>query len=291
MINRIVKLLVSSLLYLCDSLGAVLMKSIGIPPRGTCVVLYYHGVPPRTRMAFGRQMERLARQTAPIPIDHAYKLERGRHYSAVTFDDGFANVFENALPVLKRIGIPAAVFIPSGHIGHFPAWIKDQGADARRYQLADRDLINQWKTYITIGSHTVSHPDLTQLSPGDITFELRESKTCLEKLAGKSVVLLSFPHGRYDDRVLQTAFIEGYDKVFTIEPDLILDHLNHRIIGRVEVSPSDWAIEFRLKLFGAYRWMKQASHIKGVILQVASSMQASKPLSHSTRKTVSGLRG
>lgn len=212
-------------------------------------------------------MAYLVRRTVPISIGHDGKLDNNHHYSAITFDDGFANIFENALPILKQWNIPAAIFIPTAYIGRFPGWIWDHSESARSYQLADRDLIVKLANEITIGSHTVSHPDLTKIPVENVDFELKESKTYLEKLTGKNIDFLSFPHGRYNQSVIELGNKAGYSRLFSIEPDYCVGHLNRKIIGRVTVSPSDWAIEFHLKMIGGYRWMKHASKIKHTLFK------------------------
>ena len=61
-----------------------------------------------------------------------------------------------------------------------------------------------------IGSHTLSHANLTLLSDDDLVRELSESKKILEDLTGKQVTSLSFPFGRVNARVWKTAQALGY---------------------------------------------------------------------------------
>lgn len=71
---------------------------------------------------------------------------------------------------------------------------------------------------IQFGSHTVSHPILSQLSLEDLQFELKESRTILEKMVGKVVKSISYPNGGrndYNDQVLSETKDSGYTVGFT----------------------------------------------------------------------------
>ena len=90
--------------------------------------------------------------------------------------------------------------------------------------------------------------------------ELSESRLQLRKILGRDVTLFSFPHGAFDEELIESARAAGYQRVFTILPELALP--DEFAIGRVAVEPSDWRLEFLLKLFGAYRWLVPASTLK-----------------------------
>lgn len=107
---------------------------------------------------------------------------------------------------------------------------------------------------VTIGSHTVSHPNLLQVSAREATRELVESKAGLESLLGRPIEWFSFPHGAHDASLVRLALEAGYRRLFSIEPTLV-DPLQPGVVnGRVAVDPDDWPLEFFLKIHGAYRW-------------------------------------
>src|SRR5258708_35174520 len=80
------------------SLRNLVLRLTGQRNRGTCVVLYYHGVRREHRAQFARQMYILLQRTVPTRTDHSVPLAAGPRHAAVTFDDGNLNVIENALP-------------------------------------------------------------------------------------------------------------------------------------------------------------------------------------------------
>ena len=108
---------------------------------------------------------------------------------------------------------------------------------------------------VTIGSHTVSHSNLLQVSTLEATRELAASKSELENLLGRSVEWFSFPHGAHSASLVGLAREAGYRRVFNIEPTRVDPLQPGYVNGRVAADPDDWRLEFFLKIHGAYRWL------------------------------------
>jgi hypothetical protein len=115
--------------------------------------------------------------------------------------------------------------------------------------------------------------------------ELSDSRARLESVLGRSVTLFSFPHGAYNAGTLSLAKAAGYDRVFTIVPELNSTTANAFVIGRVAVEPDDWPLEFRLKVLGAYRWM---AGLPRRTRRAANRSAASAPQSASNPASVLG---
>lgn len=219
------------------------------------VILYYHAVRPELRTSFGRQLDGLLRWGQPWSLSGEIARSAGLHF-AVTFDDGYISVLENAVPELRARGFPYTLFIPTGSWGGRPSWVKnpqhpfwqEQVVTPAELSKAAEDALS------TIGSHTVSHPRLSGLDDQSLDSELRNSKADLEKILGSTVDILSFPHGDYDERVSTRARAAGYRRLLTVEPSLVLAGNENTLLGRVAVEPDDGVLEFYLKAHGAYRW-------------------------------------
>jgi len=225
------------------------------------VTLYYHSVKRDDCRRFVKQMEILKRLAQPISADMKDILTDGGHYVAVTFDDGFQNIIENALPELIDRRIPSTIFIPTGYMGREPDWIQDKLNEDRNEVVMTEEQINKLPTeLITIGSHSVSHTNLTLLEEEDIRRELVESKKKLQLVTGMRISFLSLPHGGFDRRVVEMGRQAGYKRIFCSLPRLT--NKKEYIVGRVSVKPSDWRLEFRLKILGAYRWLPSAIALK-----------------------------
>jgi peptidoglycan/xylan/chitin deacetylase (PgdA/CDA1 family) len=234
--------------------------------RQTPVVLTYHAVPDADAPRFAAQMQALKHLAVPVFADEL-NTDHVRA-AAVTFDDGFQSVFENALPVMARLGIPATLFVPTGYLSAAPGWIPSGRrlpgssgvvASAETLASANRDLVR-------IGSHTVSHPHLTAQAGDAVRVELTESKRALERITGVPVTMLSFPYGSFNGGVLQAAGAVGYHHVFANVPVMEGSEETTQLLGRINVSPRDWPIEFGLKVRGAYNWMAYAVPLKRAVL-------------------------
>lgn len=265
---RLIKLLVSLCLAGADRIAVAVARVLGQRSATPCVVLYYHAVRATERGRFASQMDELMHLSIPIDIENSESPpSKSCRYAAVTFDDGFVSVVENALPELRARNIPCTIFVPTGSIGQHPSWLGQSHGDASEV-VASAEMLRTIadQPLVRIGSHSVSHPDFRCLGDGQARDELARSKTTLEELLGREVKSFSFPHGAYLQRSLDLARQCGYVRVFTIEPVQLASPGEGFVVGRVRVEPLDWPIEFRLKVLGAYRWMVSASAIKKELL-------------------------
>src|SRR5882672_5399746 len=269
---RLLKLLISLFLRCSDAIFAACRRLVGNPPSTRCVVLYYHAIRKEFAAQFAWQMDELFRLTTPVDILDSKPLAQGARYSAVTFDDGFVSVVENALPVLKKREIPCIIFIPTGSFGRRPLWIDVSHPDGAELVLsADTARALAADRLVHFASHSVSHPDFRRLDDQAAKTEFVESKATIESITGRTVDSFSFPHGAHTLRSLELARQCGYSRVFTIEPRQMGDPRAEFVVGRIRAEPYDWPIEFRLKVLGAYRWMTRASNIKRQLWRMMGS--------------------
>ena len=138
--------------------------------------------------------------------------------AAITFDDGFTGVHEHALPVLRRLGLPATVFVVAETLipgGRTVDWVEDRGAPSFHAMSLDqvRDLQDQG---VRIGSHSYSHHDLTTLGEVECERDLRESREVLEDLLGVPIPHLAYPRGRHNAVVRRAAAAAGFSHAFSL---------------------------------------------------------------------------
>lgn len=260
--KRLFRLMVSAAVWVLDSIGGGISALLGMPVSSRWVVLYYHAVTAEGAAAFARQMEMALRYAVPVPADVSL-LAPGKRYFSVTFDDALAVSAEQALPVLRRHEIPAAVFVPTGFVGRPAGWEMVEGCGEEEQRVMTSEELAQLDArLVTIGSHTVTHPCLSTLSQADLERELVDSRRELEAMTGRDVTMLSFPYGDYDARVCAALRTAGYTRAFSIIPTCVTGQEVPLVVGRVKVDPSDWPIEFFLKIRGAYRWLALASRTK-----------------------------
>jgi peptidoglycan/xylan/chitin deacetylase (PgdA/CDA1 family) len=205
------------------------------------VVLCYHGVsdswPAGTTVRPADLEEQLAdflrRGYRGATFAEALTNPPAERTLVVTFDDAHTSVGELAAPILAELGIPATVYVPTD----FPDSGRPMGWDGYDMWLGTehepelacmgwdrlRELAaSGWE----IGSHTCSHPRLSQLEQAEITSELTESRRECESRIAAPCLSLAYPYGDFDERAVQAARDAGYRFAATIprgpEPPLPL---------------------------------------------------------------------
>jgi peptidoglycan/xylan/chitin deacetylase (PgdA/CDA1 family) len=214
------------------------------------------------RKAFALQMDDLLRFTKPIKINEISSFKPSGQYAAVTFDDGFTCVLDNALPELSKRDISATLFVPSACIGKQPPWLKEGHPDYKNIVMTQSQLNILDRKLVSIGSHGRIHQNLLRISLDEARKEIFESKKELEDILNMPIETISFPEGDFNQTHIDMAIQAGYINAYSIEPKLIYSGSDAFLRGRVKVDPSDWRLEYRLKLLGAYRWLPYAFLIK-----------------------------
>jgi peptidoglycan/xylan/chitin deacetylase (PgdA/CDA1 family) len=271
-------------------------------------ILRYHSVQPdlescansigrgiiHEEQVFAEQMEILARDYHPVSMDEVVDFVIGRRPTppravVVTFDDGYADNYDVAMPILNHYGIPAAIYVTVDSIGtgrapwfcrvrhafavtrirrwHDPdkgrSWNLDDLVErheaflsaceicARRAGVIQeealatlekdlevetlapvRDLMLSWEQIRklkaaghTIGSHTLTHPNLAQVNVAAASRELRESKMRLELTLGSPVVHFSYPspilEPHWNEQTVTLTKEAGYSSAVTCTPGLV----------------------------------------------------------------------
>lgn len=116
----------------------------------------------------------------------------------LTFDDGFSDFCLSAAPVLRRLGLPATIFLPTRYCGRTnswpgqPSWVKEQ-------RLLSWEQVRELSSEgFRFGAHTINHPELTSLPLGEAEREIADSKKHIEEQTGQPVEFFSYPYGRWN---------------------------------------------------------------------------------------------
>jgi peptidoglycan/xylan/chitin deacetylase (PgdA/CDA1 family) len=188
-------------------------------------ILMYHQVGPMVdppnrstycnRQRFESQMRWLRRfRYNVLTMDHAVRALAGhepipKRAVVLTFDDGYQDFYDHALPILERFGLPAIVYAVSGRLGASPAW-RSENAVPFPNLLTIEQLRDVSHRGITVGAHTITHPRLTQAPPQARWAEVRESKTQLEAIIDGPVEHFCYPYGDYDADVMTVVEEAGF---------------------------------------------------------------------------------
>lgn len=138
----------------------------------------------------------------------------------LTFDDGYADVYTNVYPVLRRLHMTATFFIVPGFLG------------TPRY-LTWAQVLTMARTGMDIEAHTLSHPDLTTLTAAKAWHEIAGSRQLLEQRLHRDVRVLAYPYGAYNDAIVRDVARAGYYAAFTTHQSWILTSSNLLTLPRV----------------------------------------------------------
>lgn len=179
-------------------------------------ILMYHNIghaPPRTRVgglyvrpgAFRRQMAALRilgyRGLSMGEITPYLEGQSTGKVCGITFDDGYLDNLQRALPVLQRYGHRATCYIVSDRIGEYNVW--DAERLGVRKRLMDAVEIERWLAAgMEIGAHTRTHVRLSRLDEQAARDEILGSQQVLEARFGVQVRQFCYPWGDYDERTL-----------------------------------------------------------------------------------------
>jgi peptidoglycan/xylan/chitin deacetylase (PgdA/CDA1 family) len=154
--------------------------------------------------------------TAVAQMDASGRLPR--RTGALTFDDGFASVFDEAFPLFRRHSIPATVFLVTETLttgGRAVDWVDDAPAETLRTLTPDQVLEMQ-AAEVRFGSHSHEHRNLTALGEDECVRDLRQSRELLEDLLRQPVRHLAYPRGLHDEHVRRAAARAGFTHGFTL---------------------------------------------------------------------------
>lgn len=171
---------------------------------------------------FSEQCTWLAKRTDTVDLARAVALmdRRGRlprGVSALTFDDGFADNFDTALPAVKRAGLTATIFVVAATLdrGHQVDWVDDPPPFT--LETLTRDQIQLMAAEgVDIGSHSLFHKDLTTLSYDECLEDLTTSRMVLEEVVSKPVPYLAYPRGLWNETVAKASQAAGYTGAFSL---------------------------------------------------------------------------
>jgi peptidoglycan/xylan/chitin deacetylase (PgdA/CDA1 family) len=202
----------------------------GNPPGDLPRVLAYHKV---TAFELGgtwvsaprfiRQMDALLEAGYRFIDEEAFLgvLDGARECSGrevlLTFDDGYRELLDRAVPALEERSIPALIFLPSAFVGKANTW--ELPLPGRRFEHLGWDEVSGLaRRGFSFGSHTRTHRDLTGLSREIVREELAASKREIEERLGAPVRSLSYPFGRMNGPARDEAERAGFRAAFSLYP-------------------------------------------------------------------------
>ena len=180
------------------------------------------------------------------------KIEKGGPLLIITFDDGYADNYSLAFPILKEYGFVATVFLVSDYVNtdHIFSWDEAKvgpHGDPSLYRLLNWEEIREMAGYgIEFGSHTCTHPELTKLSTKQSWEEVTRSRVDLEARLGREIASFCYPDGDLNPEVVQMVEQAGYRSAVVTPPRAGIP-LSRYTLRRVGIYQNNRSLLFRLK--------------------------------------------
>ena len=162
----------------------------------------------------------------------------------ITFDDGYADNYLAAMPIMKKYGMRGSVFIMTCEIDHEP-------------YLTKQEIKALQENGFEIGSHTVNHVALGLSTPEEQRSESLISKQVLEKEIKQPVEVMAYPYGSYSESAIAALKASGYRGACTGETGLNTDKTDPYRLKRINIPrPRLGMTEFKLRLLRAEIYAK-----------------------------------
>jgi peptidoglycan/xylan/chitin deacetylase (PgdA/CDA1 family) len=237
---------------------AWLARTRGAPRRDGLRILFYHrvsddrdelAVPPAR---FEAQIERLVADGWDLVdvVTAARRMRSGEPVGAtlgLSFDDGYLDVAEHALPVLERHGCTATVFVATGAID----------GDVRFSWYERQPPLMSWDDVARLDggtlrfeAHTVTHPNLVAV-PDDVSrAEIVDGKHRLEERLGREVTAFCYPAGLFGAREREYVAAAGFEIAVSCEPGVNTQSTDPLALRRLQVDARDGVLDVRAKAAG-----------------------------------------
>ena len=210
---------------------------------------------------FVEQMEFLADNGYEVATasDLVRRLRRGvltpSKSVAITFDDGFVDNYELAVPILEKYRFPATVFLISSLLnGRRKATVYPW---SRGYLRIGQAREMKASGLIQFGCHSATHPNLRGLPREVLQEETLHAKHRLEDDLDCSIELFAYPFGTYgtwDQKVLEAVDSAGFEGAFTTIFGINTPETSRLLLKRSRISWCDQLQDFGRILRGAYDW-------------------------------------
>jgi peptidoglycan/xylan/chitin deacetylase (PgdA/CDA1 family) len=157
------------------------------------------------------------------------------HPVIITFDDGNLDTYVEAYPITEKYGLTGVIYIVGSYIGADGYMSRDQIQEM---------AASGWE----VGSHTMTHADLTLLDPDGLRYEVLKSREYLEKILGVPVTSIAYPFGNSTIAINDLAYAAGYIAGMSLGSSSSYGSANLYVLQRLDVKGEYELTEFKLLL-------------------------------------------
>lgn len=177
--------------------------------------------------------------------------ERTGKVFGITFDDGFRNVLTHALPVLSALGFTSTNYLVAHQLDGTNVW--DAHHNIPSQPLMSKDQARQWsQSGQEVGSHTLDHVHLPDISDQDVRTQLVQSRRILSELIEQDVTAFCYPYGHFKPEHAKIVAESGYLNATTTQRGLANAQDSAFLLPRVGVWRTTHLVRFFQKCLTGY---------------------------------------
>jgi peptidoglycan/xylan/chitin deacetylase (PgdA/CDA1 family) len=232
------------------SIPILLYHSISADPSSEAAPFAVAPLVFRRQLAYLREQGYAAATISELVRDLRRRAPLPERLVLLTFDDGFADFYSDALPALEEFGFPATLYVTSG-------FVADQRDDLRAASpgpmLSWGQLLEVAERRVEIGAHSHSHPELDALVPRVLEREVVRPKRLLEERLGLEVASFAYPHGYANARLRRGVRVAGYRSACAVRNLPSHPGDDQYFLARQTILPTTGMEAFRQVLTAPYR--------------------------------------
>lgn len=191
-----------------------------------------------------------------ISLTDLKKLKIKKKSFVITFDDGYENVFLNALPILKKFNFKAICFFVTNMIGKYNLWDRKK-KNFYKLKLMNFSQIQSWINQgMLVGSHTHNHLNLTNINFNLKLNEIYKPISFFQKNFFLNINSFSYPFGNYDNYSLKLVKKNYAVAVSTKRSRFIKNRFNYHELPRIPINKNDSIFKFFFKIKTCYEDIK-----------------------------------
>ena len=250
-----------------------LARLVSPPEPGAARIIYYHRIDDEqhrscvTPHAFAEQMRLLRDEGFNVVTLSGMResLDQQRPFPertvAITFDDGFADNYTQAFPVLARHVLPSTIFLAAGFMDtdELPAIRDRSGIKPLRWS----EVEEMARHGVAFGAHTITHRSLTGLDASELRDEIEGSRDLVAEHLGQPVDTFCYPRGHFDATVKQAVVDAGFKIACSTIAGSVTPDSPPFTLRRTFIARDDSLRDFKRKLDGSFDLLHAASQRLG----------------------------
>jgi len=239
------------------------------------VILNYHSVHPTHIFAtkpddFREQMEYIGSNFKVVSLYELYEMRISNSdlpdkLAVITFDDGYEDNYEYAFPILKRLGLPATIFLVTGFINGEIDIAKRDRTYSGLSPLKWQQILEMREEGITFGSHTHTHPILTDILLKDAENDIVYSKKILENKLNEPIKMFAYPLGQrktFSSSVIEILKKHNFELACSTLWGCDNSCTDIFSLHRIRIDACDTMNDFKEKVNGDWDFIRWAQRLK-----------------------------